>query len=50
MLSWYCVRLLEWDTRLLGDGTGDEMDVGDMGQAVILLLVQEVWEAVCDGT
>jgi hypothetical protein len=50
MLSWYCERLLKRDTRLLGDGSGDEMDVGDMGQAVILLSVQEVWEAVCDET
>jgi len=28
---------------LLGDGSGDEKDVGDMGRAVISLSVQEEW-------
>ena len=39
----YCERLLKQDKSLLGEGPGEEMDVGDAGRAENLL-VQEEWE------
>ena len=39
----YCERLLKQDKSLLGEGPGEEMDIGDVGRAEHLL-VQEEWE------
>ncbi|KIM77025.1 hypothetical protein PILCRDRAFT_630521 [Piloderma croceum F 1598] len=42
----YCERLLSQDRSLLGDGPGEEMDVGDAGKAEYLLGMEEWEEAI----